>query len=363
MKPTIIHIVQHLKPGGIENFALEFQRAASQFYDVHVVSLERCSFQQIKGKYHEHAHNIHVLDKKPGWQPKLVSKLTTLFNQLDPLYVHTHHIGPLVYGGTAAKLAGVECIIHTEHDAWHLNKQKRRLLQEMCLKMIKPVFVADANFVAEQVKRLMPAVEPFVIPNGIDAEKFAPAGENKAELLAAAGLPTNLRYIGCAARLEPVKAHHVLIQAVQTLPEDIGLLLAGDGSVKGKLQTLVKKLGLSQRVFFLGHVDDMQSFYQLLDVFCLSSNNEGLPLAPLEAQACNVPVVLTDVGGCREAVCQQSGQLVEPNNPKKLSAALWRLLSEKIDIAPRDFVERERSIKNMISRYVALTQPSLREKL
>jgi glycosyltransferase involved in cell wall biosynthesis len=150
---------------------------------------------------------------------------------------------------------------------------------------------------------------------------------------------------------------------MQTLPEDIGLLLAGDGSVRTKLQALVKKLGLSQRVFFLGHVQDMKSFYRLLDVFCLSSNNEGLPLAPLEAQACNVPVVLTDVGGCKEAVCHESGELVEPNNPTKLSAALWRLLSEKVDIAPRDFIERERSIKNMISRYVALTQPSLRERL
>ena len=363
MKPTIIHIVQHLKPGGIENFALEFQRAASSFYDVHVVSLERCSFQQIKGKYNEYAHNIHVLNKKPGWQPTLVSKLAELIREIKPLYVHTHHIGPLIYGGTAAKLAGVDCVIHTEHDAWHLKTQKRRLLQEMCLKLIKPVFVADANFVAEQVKRLMPAVEPYVIPNGIDADKFLPATEEKAKLLANAGLPANLRYIGCAARLEPVKAHHVLIKAMRNLPKNVGLLLAGDGSVKPKLEALVNKLGLSERVFFLGHVDDMGSFYQLLDVFCLSSNNEGLPLAPLEAQACNVPVVLTDVGGCKEAVCRQSGELVEPNNPFQLSAALWRILSEKIDIAPRDFVERERSIHNMISRYVALTQPSLREKL
>ena len=107
----------------------------------------------------------------------------------------------------------------------------------------------------------------------------------------------------------------------------------------------------------------MTTFYPLLDVFCLSSNNEGLPLSPLEAQACGVPAVLTDVGGCKEAVCSETGIIVEPNDPILLSQALLRSLNQQTNHSPREFVEKQRSMKNMINQYISLTQQSLRSKL
>jgi len=363
MKPSIIHVVQHLKPGGIENFALEFQRAAAPFFDVHVISLEKCSLHYSKINDGQFYDFIHVLDKEPGWQIKTLLKLTKIIKEINPLYVHTHHIGPLIYGGLAARLSSVENIIHTEHDAWHLTNFKRRTLQQIFLKLVAPIFVADANFVACQVKKLLPSIKPIVITNGIDENKFKPAKIDKTTLLEQANLPTYLTFIGCAARLEPVKSHHVLIHALAKLPPDIGLLLAGTGSLLLELKELVKKLKLDKRVFFLGHIEDMSSFYPLLDVFCLSSSNEGLPLSPLEAQACNIPVVLTDVGGCREAICEYTGKLVKPNDSTDLSQALLRTLKEKRTISPRVFIKNERSINRMIRQYISLTQTDLRGKL
>lgn len=363
MKPTIVHVVQHLKPGGIETFALEFQRAAAPFYDVHIIALERSNSQGIKGKYHDSRKFIHILNKQPGWRPSLVSKIKELLAEIKPIYVHTHHIGPLIYGGLAARMLGIGCVIHTEHDAWHLNQQKRRLLQELCLKLVRPVLVADAEFVAQQVKALLPAAKPYVITNGVDTDYFKPSPIAKSLLKEKAGLPTELRFIGCAARLEPVKSHHLLIDALTQLPHDIGLLIAGTGSLEKALKQQVKRLKLDNRVFFLGHLDEMRSFYQLLDVFCLSSSNEGLPLAPLEAQACNVPVVLTNVGGCKEAICERTGKVVEPNNAQKLAKALKQRLTQPLQKSPRLFIEQKRSIKSMIKQYVALTQPSLRGKV
>jgi glycosyltransferase involved in cell wall biosynthesis len=362
MKPVIVHVVQHLKPGGIESLALEFQRAAQPFYDVHIISLEKhnvkCYWSNING----FKEFIHTLNKKPGWQVNIFSQLIELFKTINPMYVHTHHIGPLVYGGIAARLAGVKNIIHTEHDAWHLADIKARLLQKLVITLVRPIYVADAKFVAQQVNRLMPPLSPIVITNGIDINKFKPSEINKQQLLKHAKLPTDLRFIGCAARLETVKGHDVLIKALHNLPRDIALLLAGTGSLEQELKALVLKLNLQQRVFFLGHVDDMTTFYPLLDVFCLSSNNEGLPLSPLEAQSCGVPVVLTDVGGCKEAVCSETGIIVEPNNPILLSQALLRSLSQKTNHSPREFVEKKRSINNMINKYISLTQQSLRWK-
>jgi len=363
MKSAIIHVVQHLKPGGIESFALEFQRAAQPFFDVHIISLEKqnvkCYWNNIDGV----KNFIHMLDKKPGWQANIFSQLTTFFKKINPMYVHTHHIGPLIYGGMAARLASVKHIIHTEHDAWHLANIKPRVLQKLFIALVRPIYVADANFVAKQINRLMPSLEPVVIPNGVDITKFKPLAGNKQKLLKEAGLPIELKFIGCAARLESVKAHDVLIKALHNLPGNIGLLLAGTGSLEKNLKQLVINLNLDRRVFFLGHVDDMTTFYPLIDVFCLSSSNEGLPLSPMEAQACGVPVVLTDVGGCKEAVCSETGRIVQPNNPKLLSQALLNTLNQDSTHSPRGFIENQRSITHMIKQYISLTRSDLRGKL
>jgi glycosyltransferase involved in cell wall biosynthesis len=363
MKPVIVHVVQHLKPGGIESFALEFQRAAQPFFDVHIISLEKQNVKWYWNNVDGFKNSIHMLDKQPGWQTNIFTQLKQFFEEVQPIYVHTHHIGPLIYGGISAKLANVKHIIHTEHDAWHLASRKARLLQKLFVTIVRPIYVADANFVAEQVKHLMPSLRPVVITNGIDTNKFKPSVISKQILLEEAGLPTDLKFIGCAARLELVKGHDVLIKALHNLPKNIGLLLAGNGRLEEQLKQLVINLNLQKRVFFLGHVEDMTTFYPLIDVFCLSSNNEGLPLSPMEAQACGVPVVLTDVGGCKEAVCSETGIIVQPNNPALLSKALLCLLNQKRNHSPRTFIENQRSIDKMIKQYISLTQSELRSKL
>jgi len=367
MKPVIVHVVQHLKPGGIESFALEFQRAAQPFFDVHIISLEHHCIKGYWNNIDGFKEFIHVLNKKPGWQANIFTQLKAFFEKVKPIYVHTHHIGPLVYGGVAARLANVDNLIHTEHDAWHLANVKARLLQKVVMRLVRPIYVADANFVAKQINILMPSqkslLKPIVITNGIDTEKFKPSLVSKKELLKKANLPTDLKFIGCAARLESVKAHHVLINALSQLPNNVGLLLAGTGSLQEELTQLVIDLDLQQRVFFLGHIKDMTCFYPLIDVFCLSSCDEGLPLSPLEAQSCGVPAVLTDVGGCKEAICNKTGLVVPPNNPLLLAQALKQVLQQKNVNSPRVFVEKQRSLNAMIKQYVSLLQSDLRGKL
>jgi glycosyltransferase involved in cell wall biosynthesis len=246
MKPVIVHVVQHLKPGGIESFALEFQRAAQPFFEVHIISLEHHKVNNYWNNIDGFKEFIHTLDKKPGWQANIFIQLKAFFEKVNPIYVHTHHIGPLVYGGIAARLANIDKIIHTEHDAWHLADGKERLLQKMIMRFVRPIYVADADFVAKQINLLMPtkktSLKPVVITNGVDTEKFKPSTVSKKTLLEKANLPTELKFIGCAARFESVKAHHVLIHALSQLPHNVGLLLAGTGSLQEELSQLVINL-------------------------------------------------------------------------------------------------------------------------
>ena len=106
-----------------------------------------------------------------------------------------------------------------------------------------------------------------------------------------------------------------------------------------------------QRVLFLGHVSDMPSFYQGIDVFCLASRNEGFPLSPLEAQACNTPVVLTDVGACSEAICKQTGLMVVSDNVDALAESLKLQLKRNMIHSPREFVLRGNRIEDMVNAY------------
>jgi len=362
MKKVIVQIVQHLEMGGIECLVLEFKRLLDDDYDVHIVSLEgeNGHKSQLWPRLQALGTNVHFLNKKPGLQVTLIWQLKNILGKLNTEIVHTHHIGPLLYGGIAARLARVPQIIHTEHDAWHLAVRKRRLVQHMAIKIVKPVLVADAEIVAQEMQHAFPGIMPFIIRNGVDLNKFVPGHMSYARKLI--GLPETVRIIGCGARLVSEKSHNTLIKAVSLLSKNTHLALAGDGPLKRELQQYAESLGLANRVHFLGNIESMKTFYQSLDVFAMSSKHEGMPVSPLEAQACNVPVVLTNVGGTKEVVCPRSGKLVSVDCIEELAFALAYVLETGNFFSPRRFVEQTADINCTVSKYLELTVSDNRRK-
>ncbi|GAJ75235.1 glycosyltransferase SypP [Vibrio sp. JCM 18905] len=354
-KKVILHVVQHLAPGGLETLVLEMLRFAQPNHSVFVVSLEGSKAQALQcwSKLSAYQGQLHFLNKKPGFSGKTISTLTSMLKGLKPDVVHTHHIGPLLYGGIAARLAQVPVIIHTEHDAWHLNSRKSARLQSLLLKMIRPHVVADANFVAEQIQTKLNYRKVCTIHNGIDCQKFQSG--NQASKRNLFGLPANKTVIGVAGRLEAVKGQKVLIEAFSHLTPNTHLAIAGDGSQRAQLEAQVRTLKLEDRVTFLGLVDDMPSFYQSLDLFCLPSLQEGFPLSTLEAQACDVPCVATDVGGVKETLCPINSTLVEANRVFSLAEAL-SLQLKSTHGSPRTFILKHFDIRDMVSRYSRLAK-------
>jgi glycosyltransferase involved in cell wall biosynthesis len=293
--------------------------------------------------------HIHGLGKEPGLKPLLVLKLARLMQRLRTEIVHTHHIGPLIYGGLAGRLAGVRRIVHTEHDAWHLAAPKRRQLEAAMLRLVRPILVADAGFVRAALAHAFPTQPATLIRNGIDTERFRPG--NRAAARAALGLPEAAPIIGCAARLERIKGVDLLLGAFQRVTPPALLAIAGEGSEAEKLKAEAAALGIADRVRFLGRVDDMPRFYQALDLFCLASRAEGLPLALLEAQAAGVRAVAFGVGGTAEALCPETGRLVLAGSIEDLGQALTEGLANPRPGAARAFVLSERSVGAMASAY------------
>lgn len=349
-------IVQHLQPGGIETMALDLCEFSSPGRGDVIISLEGDKENSIAHwpRLKSVSDRLIFLNKPSGWSMPTVWHLATQLRRLNIEQIHTHHIGPMLYGGLASRLAGVRQWVHTEHDAWHLQNAKHRQLAKSCIRFLNPLLVADASLVAEQMRQRIPNARANVIYNGIDTERFCPGDSEMARKQF--GLPQDRQLIGCAARLHPVKGQHRLIQMLPKFPAHLELVLAGDGETRSDLAALAQALDVSDRVHFLGAIDDMPNFYRAIDVFCLTSDFEGLPLSPLEAQACNTPAVVTDVGGARETVCPQTGAAVPLDDEAALIRAVANAFLVSASQSPREFIVRRYDVRTMVREYASLAQ-------
>ncbi len=170
-----------------------------------------------------------------------------------------------------------------------------------------------------------------VIYNGVDIDIFKPSKELRSN---------KLKTIVTITKMNPVKNLGLLLNGFSRLPSDYQdnaeLILVGDGPCRQDLEKLTRDLNIESKVHFAGHAshDNVVTYLQKADIFCLSSLSEGLPVAVLEAMACGLPVVATNVGGVSEAVIEGStGLLVESDNLAEYTNALQRALSQHWDSA------------------------------
>lgn len=151
------------------------------------------------------------------------------------------------------------------------------------------------------------------VPKGVDAEQFRPDGPNVRERL---GLQRK-HVVIAVARLVSLKNLWMLLDAIAVLRDrvpDVHLVIVGEGPEAATLENRASALALAGSVTFAGYVPQREtpSWYRTADVFALSSDFDNSPNAVLEAMACALPIVATDVGGVREFVAHGTGGIVVP---------------------------------------------------
>jgi len=178
-----------------------------------------------------------------------------------------------------------------------------------------------------------------VLRNGVDLNHFRPMEQM---LLRSKHGLTGMVWLSVGHLVE-LKGLHIVIAALAQVP-DVTLLIAGDGPEEVALRQQTHRLGIGERVRFLGAVKhaDLCEYYNTSDVLVLASSREGMPNVVLEAMACGTPVIATGVGGTRELVTSpEAGELMRERTPAALVEAWYRLCARKPDrVSTRRFAER-----------------------
>jgi glycosyltransferase involved in cell wall biosynthesis len=165
-----------------------------------------------------------------------------------------------------------------------------------------------------------------VLPNGVNVEEWRPDSLVRVAVRRELELKHEFLWLA-SGRLDPVKDYPTLLQAMVHVPEPARLVITGAGPLEYTLRSLSSALGLDTRVRFLGFEPDVRRWLQTADGFVLSSRLEGLPMSLLEAAACAVPAVATDVPGTREVVVHsETGWLAEAGNALALGDAMARMM-------------------------------------
>ena len=244
-------------------------------------------------------------------------------------------------------------------------------INKFALKRFKFILAMTENMKQLLVSRGFREKRIHVVYNGIrtDGER---AVVPKAEYLARHGLtydPDKL-YVGIAARLQKVKGIDVFLRGVKEAAEPLPnavFLLAGDGTEREGCAAYIRDNDLGGRLTMLGHETDIFSFFNVLDINCLTSYSEGFPSSLLEGGMMEKATISAACGGVPEMIGDgQSGILFPIGDAHAFAEGLKRLAADeglrtRLGKALRARVEREFSAKHMAKRHLALYEQCLNE--
>jgi glycosyltransferase involved in cell wall biosynthesis len=213
------------------------------------------------------------------------------------------------------------------------------------------------------------AAKVVVIPHGVGLAPFDSARAKRGSWLVRLGIPAQAVVLGALGRLTPDKGFSMLIRTFAALERrDVWLVIAGEGPEWEELHALAQAYEVSDRILFLGFVDDVPGLLADIDVFVLPSPAEGHSLVLLEAMAMARPVVAVDAAGVGDTIADGvEGRTVSQADVASLAQAIDRMIADpenarRMGHNARRKVEREYTVGRMVQRTAVLYGELLAEK-
>ncbi len=358
----ILHIVNSLESGGMENGVVNMARALEpRGFEIHIACLER------RGAFAErlpHPERVTVLGKAGAFSPRATLRLAAHVARLRPDLLHSHNLGALIYSSLATYGGRRSVLLQGEHSQLTADElSPRRLRQRRWLyRTCRAVHTVSHPMREELLALGFPAEKISVVSNGVDTARFSPGDRRAARL--ALGLPADALGIGVVGRFGPFKRHNVLLEAfdeIATRFPTAHLIIAGaGGSEESPTRARALTSPHAARIHWLGFQNDPRTCYQALDLLAIPSVNEGLSNVALEAMSSGIPA-LANLGCGHEHIITSGidGLITDLSTPAALAAQLTALLAGPERLATfgekaRTKMVRHFSIEAMAESYCGL---------
>jgi glycosyltransferase involved in cell wall biosynthesis len=349
-KPKVLQVINSLLTGGAERVLVTNCLALRDLG----CEVDACTLYHegpFAAPLREAGFTIHNLALDPGiakyqlrrkYDPRGILRLARVIKAGGYDVVHAHLFPAGMFAALALMALGRIPLVYSEHSV--SNRRRKKLfwwLDRLVYSRYNAV-VAVSPAVATSLKDWLPFVTSrlTVVPNAVHLREAAGLGEEqRAALRESLKIAKGEKLVLFAGRLERQKGPDVLLRALPKLLEqcpDVRVLLAGDGRMRSKCESLIQRLHLGGRATLLGDRRDIPLLMDLADLVVLPSRCEGLPMTLLEAMACGRAVVATRVAAMPELIEEsRSGWIVDPENPEALARGLVEALSQ----------ERERTLR------------------
>jgi glycosyltransferase involved in cell wall biosynthesis len=263
--------------------------------------------------------------------------------RLRPDIVHTHTPKPGLYGRIVARLTGVPVVVNTVHGLYALPTDpwpKRAVvytLERLAAAFSQAELLQNPEDLPTMRRLRVPAAKLHLLGNGVDLARFDPAGtaDTRAQVRAELGVADEEVAVGLVGRLVAEKGYREVFAAAEQLRTShpqIRFVVAGpadpdkaDAITQAELDRATEVAG----VRFLGMHTEVERLYPAFDVYVLASYREGFPRSAMEAAAMGLPLVLTDIRGCRQVVDHgRNGLLVPARDPAYLASVIGALVDD-----------------------------------
>jgi glycosyltransferase involved in cell wall biosynthesis len=358
----ILFLVTGLAYGGAETQVVYLAtRFKSRGWEVGVVSLipPKAYIEDLE-KADVLVFSLDIRRKLPD--PRPILRLVQIIRKWQPDVVHSHMVHANLLARIVRPLAPFPVLVCTAH-----NIDEGGRLREVLYRLTDPFCDLTTQVSQAGLERYVhvgavPRHKICYIPNGVDTERFKPNLEDRLKVRKELGVEG---FVWLAVgRFDPPKDYPNMLQAFARVVHkhlNTMLLIAGDGPLRKTMENMTRELGVEKHVKFLGIRRDIPQLMNAADAYVMSSEWEGMPMVLLEASACRLPIVATNVGGNAEIVLDgQTGFLVPPKSPEALSQAMLRMMDlpeevrEKMGEQARKHIESNFSLDRIVDCWEAL---------
>jgi glycosyltransferase involved in cell wall biosynthesis len=276
-----------------------------------------------------------------GQDAMALVELWQLFRRLRPDIVHTHNPKPGLYGRVAARAAGVPGVVNTVHGLY-ASPEDRAPRKAVVYTLERVASLCSGAELVQNPEDLdilarlgVPGHKLVLLGNGVDLQRFQPAADDDARRQARAdlGVDRDAVVVGIVARLVWQKGFRELFTAAEQIRDahpNVVFVVVGGSDLDKADAISAEELAAARgrgRIVFAGSRNQMEHVYSAFDLFVLPSHREGFPRSAMEATASGLPVVATDIRGCRQVVThRETGLLVPLRDSARLAAAIEELV-------------------------------------